>query len=531
MKKLSVFLSTRIICLLTYIFIFISLVVLPPNIASAGPKHQAKVNKINAIGHVLDSIERRLERELNRFDGENPAPKGVEGKFRAMANQLMAQERKLTKVLNSIPEERMPIINGLEEGLEYVGQRAVRIVAHAQVGSQVAIDDNVLDAIYKLKDAAKFIVDISQTYFKVLWDRVIPLRFVQVLNCAPFLQSCQPHLDWDSIDASVDGLNEALHEIGLHFWIRSVERYYMYHFAHHAFPVGTSIEWADAKNEIEQVFPVMTLNDWPYPRRTHEWIRYMSTIFSDPGELLVWVFGHDSLVSREMEHHSASTFPNGGRTVIMSARNVYNPDRPPEQPALSPYHLTHELGHFFGIRHVWDGPTGINPYTQQPITWPDLWDIIYCPGDLGFPVAFSSRQSVENADCSIENIENWDPMNCHVDNRYGIDDSEMYCTVPFPGGSDYYSGTPLLKGMSFPTGLPEDPPDDSYDETYSFAWGLNVMGYYSRYNAHLWTPGRFSESQLYLIKGHTLHDVPIADSSGFYLPFQNLWSGRSQLGN
>ena len=263
-------------------------------------------------------------------------------------------------------------------------------------------------------------------------------------------------------------------------------------------------------------------------RRANEWVGYMTTVFSDPRELLVWVFGYDSLVSREMGHSSASSFPNGGRTVVISAQNIYNPDRPPDQPALSPYHLTHELGHFFGVRHTWVGPTGINPYTLQPIAWPDLWDLIYCAGDLGLPIWFSSRQAAEDADCTFQNIEKWDPINCHVDNRYGSDDSDMRCTVL---GTDYYSGYPLLKGLSFPTGMTEDPPVDIYDETYSFAWGLNAMGYWGRYNAHIWTPGRFSVSQLDLIKGHTLHTVPIVDADGFYLPFVNLWSERPQLGD
>jgi hypothetical protein len=164
------------------------------------------------------------------------------------------------------------------------------------------------------------------------------------------------------------------------------------------------------------------------------------------------------------------------------------------------------------------------------VVWADLWDLIYCTGELGFPIWFSNRQEAEDASCDYHHIENGNPINCHIDNRYGADDSDMRCTVPAIGGADYYSGYPLLKGLSFPTGMSEDPPVDAYDETYSFAWGLNVMGYYSRYNAHLWTPGRFSASQLDLIKGHTLYDVPITDNSGFYLPYNNLSSDRSKLG-
>lgn len=528
MKKFLIYFSSRVVFPSVCIFALIAFVVFPPNTTLAGPPDHAKVNKIHAIGNVLDSVERQLERELMRYDGGTPAPKGMEGKLMAMANKLMVKEKQLTKVLNTMSEMRMPNTNGLEEALQYVGHQAVKIAGHAQVGSQMPLDPNVLDALGELKGAAENIAHIAQVHFEVLWDKVIPLRFVQVLNCFPFLQSCQPHLDWDSIDASVDKLNEALHGIGLHFWIKSVEQYYMYHFAHEGFPTGSILEWPDAVYEIGQVFSIIDLLDPPYNRRANKWIGYMTTIFSDPRELLVWVFGPDALVSREEGSRSASSFPNGGRSVIISAQNIYNPNRPPDQPALSPYHLTHELGHFFGVRHTWDGPTGINPYTLQSISWPDLWDLIYCPSDLGFPIWFSSRQEAEDADCSLQNIEKWDPINCHVDNRSGADDSDMRCTVQ---GADYYSGEPLLKGLSFPTGMPEDPPVDAYDETYSFAWGLNVMGYYGRYNAHLWMPGRFSASQLDLIKGHTLYDVPIADTDGFYLPFVNLWSERSQLGN
>jgi hypothetical protein len=109
-----------------------------------------------------------------------------------------------------------------------------------------------------------------------------------------------------------------------------------------------------------------------------------------------------------------------------------------------------------------------------------------------------------------------------VNNRYGTSNSEMECLV-----NDYYyyfTGDNALKGLSFDLGTVENP-------WVSFAYGLNVMGYYSRYNAHLWTPGRFSASQLELMKGHTQNDVPIADTGGFYLPFVNLCSERSQLGN
>jgi hypothetical protein len=53
------------------------------------------------------------------------------------------------------------------------------------------------------------------------------------------------------------------------------------------------------------------------------------------------------------------------------------------------------------------------------------------------------------------------------------------------------------------------------------------MGYYGRYNAHLWTPGRFSDSQLEIIKGHLFNSVPIEED---YSPYVGLNSQRDLLG-
>jgi hypothetical protein len=146
---------------------------------------------------------------------------------------------------------------------------------------------------------------------------------------------------------------------------------------------------------------------------------------------------------------------------------------------------------------------------------------------------FSSRDDALALDCHLRTIEDHPcpcgevneedecvcsvAPNCRVDNRYGADDSDMQCYVM----RDYFnSGHGLLKGLSFDQGDPELPPD-------SFAWGLNVMGYYGRYNAHLWTPGRFSDSQLEIIKGHLFNSVPIEED---YSPYVGLNSQRDLLG-
>ena len=204
----------------------------------------------------------------------------------------------------------------------------------------------------------------------------------------------------------------------------------------------------------------------------------------------------------------------------------------PDQPALSPYHLAHEVGHFFGLFHPWDTPGGRHPVEIRDVDWADLWDLSYCHGDLGFPLFFTSRADALANQCTMEPIEDhycpcgeYDdsdnctcpvPPNCSVDNRYGADDSDMHCVI---GYGNYYSDDPALKGLSFYLNEPELPPD-------SFAYGLNVMGYYSRYNAHLWTPGRFSSSQIEIISGHANNSVPIVVDYGV----PGLLSDRDKLG-
>jgi hypothetical protein len=531
------------------ISIMLAVMTINPYTVVAGTAYKAEINKLGAVGNALESIDKRLEIVL-MDQPKMPAPEGIIGRLDAMANKLEVLDNKVMKLLGALPQEAASMPSQVEVAVENIGEISVHIADRARV-CFIQLPDNlaVMEALGGVQSLAEKISSRVHIYVSSFWDKVIPIRFVQVHNCYPCLQGCDPHLDRDSLQASVDGANEAFGEAGLHFVIKSVERYYMYNFAHESFPKDSIIEWADAVNEIGQVFPIVDLLDPPPNRDAAAWLGYMSTVFSDPTELLVWVVGYDSLVSRQIDHHSVSTLPNRGRNLIISAQNIYNPNRPPQQqPALSPYNLTHEMGHFFGLQHPWEmwhEPIGRHPVEDRQVDLTDLWDLIYCPGALGFPLYFSSKDDAESADCTLNMIESnpcpcgeTDPAtdqctcpvspNCLVNNRYGADDSDMECTIQIEDiPYSYVSGDSFMKGFSFDLGTAEDPPDDVEDYTYSFAWGLNVMGYYSRFNAHLWTPGRFSDSQLDLIRGYANNSVQIEN---YYSPFENLWSQMDLLG-
>jgi len=502
-------------------FLLILALLIPVNMGASWdiePTFQSETNKLEAVSNVLQSIDKRINEILADSSNKNTSnPKGTRGKLLAISKQLQVLDGRVENVLSTLPTERESLPIQLEIVVEKVSEDAVNIADSARQRCKISLDDlSVLMALDEVETSATQISRVVRSYLDVLWDKDIPVRFVLVESCLPCAESCDPYVDWDSILASVHGLNEAFGAADLHFSIKSVERHYLYNFADETVIVDSTIEYSVAIEELGQVLPI-TNEDPSFDRAAVNWVQYMSTVFSDPTELLVWIFSNDSIVSRQMDGKSWASFPDGGRYVIISARNIYNPDRPPDQPALSPYHLTHEVGHFFGLPHPWEQPGGKHPEEDRQVDWADLWDLCFCRGEQGFPLFFSSREQALSEDCQLEPIERPDPPNCLINNRFGPDDSDMEATVVY---NTYHSGDSELNGLSFDLGTPENPPD-------SFAWGLNAMGYWSRYKAHLWTPGRFSVSQLNLIRGHAYNSVPIVAN---YSPY-DVWSQRDLLGN
>lgn len=335
--------------------------------------------------------------------------------------------------------------------------------------------------------------EIGSADGEVAITRIIPLRFVQALPCDPG-PGCSDNVSADILAGAVKRANEAFAPAGVKFWVKSNERYFMPKFAYKS---STSYDWAAVKSTalghdtLLDVFPNMPANAWhdtAEERTQGEWLHASAAWFADPEEIVLWVHRGSS--------SSSGAFPERGRHLRLSGGPIG------DQWATS--HLAHELGHFFGVRHPAAGLTGLDPVTDQPWTYADQWDLLYCeptsPGS--YPTFFVSREHFVSASCpSLARITSG--SNCFADDAFG----RPTCTL---SGHDYSAGFWGVSGVLYDLGIAHTPPA-------SITYGTNIMSYYSHFSwwdGSDWTsrdtrsPSRFSDSQIRMIARHASDDVP-----------------------
>jgi exonuclease VII small subunit len=505
------------------------------------PAFDKEIKKLSKISNKLESIDNKLEKIIDNWQLDGRGENAVAGKLGSVTNRLDALTTELERVLSKLPENPVLMSRELRLAMLDVGNQAESIMENVTAASRILSEDDfeIHQSLYDVKIAAKLLNGHLFYYLPIILgvDKVIPVRFVQIHSCFLDDPTCVPHMDRNAIQHTIDGLNEVYRSCGIAFWAKSVERYRAPVFGNTnpaLFDEDWICPWGLARDELGQVFdipPVPSPGLTP-PRKPLGWVRYMSTRFSDTSEILVWLFERESLVSRQQDHHSSSTFPSSGRAVILNANNLNDLIRVRTNPS----HLVHELGHFFGLPHSWEVPAGYNPQTGEPLQWADYWDLVYCESSQIF---FPNRAVAEATNCDFRPIEHnldYDPCNgncvgcaasnCVVmndlnypcfptDPRYD-GDSDMDCTI---GNSIFPSGDSWIRGLTFPLGQPESPPN-------SYAFGVNAMGYLSRGKTDWRTPYRFSESQIEIMKLHLTYNMPYR---GDTYP-DGLHSARADLG-
>lgn len=489
--------------------VFVLMTLILVNLAGAGVKpspFKAQLNKLNSISNVLDSIKKRLNHLLVPTGKSVKADaSGIAGQLSSMAEQFRELRTRMDDVQATFGDDTIDLPTEIKESLDIIERQASDIAGFAQLG--FFKEERVMSAMNELKTNIKAFAERVARFINAPVTKIVPISFILAQTSYPFQTGGEPLLDYEHLQFNLRWLNESFSPTGVKFWIKSTEGYRMNNFANTSKPCDETFEWPAVRDELKQVLSLSVPNDLSEDvKDADSWISHAVNNYSDKSDLIVWLFGRESLTVRSANRDenecksrsSVTDYPDGHR-VLMNANNMYNPTN--TQPNdFSPNHLVHELGHYFGLRHVWESPGGIHPATGEQVDWTDTWDLIYCVNDLGHPFFFSSKSHAQahSTDCDrnggYRNIIIEGAKNCVVNNLGCNGDSIMDCTI---AGSSFTSGDSALKGLSFPTGDMESCQD------LSFAWGVNALGYWgSAFNAHHWIPGYFSASQRKLVKAY-----------------------------
>jgi hypothetical protein len=343
-------------------------------------------------------------------------------------------------------------------------------------------------------------------------ERLVPLRFVNVLPCVP---GCTDNLAYDVLLENVRNANEVFKPAGIQFWVRSVERYAAPTFVN--LSDQTKVSWSTAYAELGQAFPSMPSDAWTPPtamKTRRAWLVAMATVYGDPAEILVWL---------NTSGHNTPT-PEEGRDVQMSGPGMVG----------EPYKFAHELGHFFGLRHPWVdetsdfGAIAIEPETGETKKKADRWDLVYAPGiSAATPHLYFVDKAGALALESNSQLIYKKPCDVHCAPTPGCKCAEGGCGCPASECSSCRDvGTPLtsiechvgttpMYWESLSTG---DGPLRGLSKTVNGVVAVNVM----TFNGDFRTDRYFiSDSQIEQIREYLRWDVPLINFTANVVEFRN----------
>jgi hypothetical protein len=336
-------------------------------------------------------------------------------------------------------------------------------------------------------------------------ERLIPLRFINLLDCNPGA-GCPDNANYVDILRAVESANAVFKAAGIQFWLKLVERYNVPSFAK-LMPQscgGTNdvpFTWGQVKTQLRTLVPETPLNAWDdtlNAKLPRVWLKSVNTIYSNQEELIIWLpkftaCGGGGAATGNI-HNGRSLVFRGG---IMVER----------------YKLAHELGHFFGIGHTWNSSDSKpDPKTLAPVRRADDWDLFYLPGTgPSNPHKFfsSPQEACGPGPLPCGNESSLRPIHTRKTNQQGqtvpnCDADAMglvTCQVRNCAPDDtcytevHTTGSPALKGTAFEFGTMNGP---------------NVMSYTTLGGTG---PRAFSDSQIAKIRRYIRWAVPAPQAS------------------
>ncbi|MBK9036603.1 MAG: VCBS repeat-containing protein [Myxococcales bacterium] len=366
---------------------------------------------------------------------------------------------------------------------------------------------------------------------RVAITRLIPLRFVEGLNCAPGTPTCDDYISPDMIRASVDRVNDVFAPLGVKFWTRSIERYHMPLTYHRN--VQTMVSWAQVRAELQQVFPDLPANAFAdnEQKARGSWLVAGAGYWGRADEVLVWVLDGDG---------SSANAPQSGRCLNMAGATMWTTI---DGRAEASTNLAHEMGHFMGGRHLSEaGSALIDPATGLHWTPADAWDLRACLTSTG-PVFWSSKADYQANPCAGQEIVIQSDGGAPCQSKGGPFDAPQ---CDFIIGNTTYTvpwGDPRVAGLIRWNGALHTPPS-------SFGVEVNVMGGYgpgyamptTAFRVDYRTPAFISDSDLLKMQAYLTTDMAFTNTTSSTYVDQTtgqpplgttsaqLWSKRPLLG-
>lgn len=349
--------------------------------------------------------------------------------------------------------------------------------------------------------------------------RSIPLRFAHLVddNCLATGPRCGNSCSGASNVASMADVldsvaraNEVYAPLGIEFYVRKnlrVDAPYEWCKNGRA-PAEGDGSWAQAKQKIMGTYSWVPASAWADADTRGDWWTTASALYGRDDEILVVVKGDVNSGSA-----SGSDFPWSGRVMSLQAAVVGNY---PLRGNGTINFLPHELGHYFGLRHVFEETTQTNPKTGGNWSILDQWDLAYRPAgnpDDPFgpnPAFFPNRDDAESSATELELVVQRPEHPCgnlDFDGNYVNSspetDGRIRCELPFDNGSvrDFETGDPGMDGVSFDLGIVPNPPD-------VLQFGRNVMD-----RGNQTSPNRISPSQMIQVATYLAYDAELSQSA------------------
>lgn len=323
-------------------------------------------------------------------------------------------------------------------------------------------------------------------------ERDVPLRIIAPAHCEGCAQcnaSCSEPRHED-VAESVARANEVFAPAGIRFVFQGVERVESSIYWKHGIR-DRKMTWAEVRDDLRRIYPWVPPNAWSDPnevKTSERWLEVVTAVYGRAHEITV--FAQHGGGNRGETH-----FPNGGRGIwVMHGIFGHGPGRGRHPKLDSLYLFSHELGHYFGLRHPF-AHHGTNPVTGAPWRLADRWDLVYHPGSSPSDphVFFDSRAAAARyPDAELRLIETFQD---HTSNCTEERDGAISCVLEGQDGysETHRSGDPALKGHSFPLG-----------GRGRYRWGRNALSY-----GDMEIPRRLSASQIELLRVFLRHPIDV----------------------